>query len=238
MSQRTSSIALIDLGPSAVSPSVVSPFRRVGRQTLLERTIRRLSESSLLDEIVIIGSGEHAGQIAQCATQPARWISSTARTTIERAWQAAEECQAEWVVCVGATSVFVDAILIDRLLASAWASPKSDMVAFMTQPHGELTVHGGGLAGDACNRRALIQLMRDRAVENDPRCLSKLLVSMPERFQSRLIPLPSILEHTDLRFELETEVDLDRALMILEATSEDCDYRDLVPLASHFERSA
>jgi spore coat polysaccharide biosynthesis protein SpsF (cytidylyltransferase family) len=58
---------------------------------------------------------------------------------------------------------------------------------------------------------------------------------MPEAFHTRLIPLPAVLEHTDLRFTLETEKDLDRALMILEATGEDCDYRDLVPLASHFD---
>jgi spore coat polysaccharide biosynthesis protein SpsF (cytidylyltransferase family) len=57
---------------------------------------------------------------------------------------------------------------------------------------------------------------------------------MPEVFHNQLIPLPAVLEHTDLRFLLETEHDLDKAVMILEATGEDTDYRDLVHLARHF----
>ncbi len=52
-----------------------------------------------------------------------------------------------------------------------------------------------------------------------------------------MIPLPKLLDHTDLSFMLKTESDLDRALMILEATREDCDYRDLVPLFSHLAKA-
>ncbi|MCC6511987.1 MAG: NTP transferase domain-containing protein [Pirellulaceae bacterium] len=239
MSQKSSSIALIDLGCSADRRGqgrAVSPFRRVGRQTLLERTVRRLCESSLLDSIAIVGDNEFSGLIAQSCTQPAVWLPTDEPSCVARAWYAAQSLEAEWVVTVNATSVFVDPILIDRLLATAWGNPKSDMVAFMSMHKSGLCEQAAGLAGDACNRRVLKQMMRDPAVMNDSRGLSQLLVSMPEVFHTRLIPLPEVLEYTDLRFMLETERDLDRAQMILEATGEDCDYRDLVPLASHFDR--
>lgn len=239
MSQKSSSVALIDLGRPQnrnAQDRMVSPFRRVGRQTLLERTVRRLSESSLLDAIVIVGDNEFSGLVAQSCTQPAYWLPCDASSSVARAWHAADEMNAEWIVSVGATSVFVDPILIDRLLATAWGNPKSDMVAFMSSAGAGLCVEGAGLAGDACNRRVLKKLMLEGAIDDkDCRGVSQLLFSMPEMFLTRLIPLPSMLEHTDLRFTLETEKDLDRALMILEATGEDCDYRDLIPLASHFE---
>lgn len=239
MSQKTNSIALIDLGYSghySAGEHAVSPFRRVGRQTLLERTVRRLSESSLLDAVAIVGDNEFSGLIAQSCTQPAHWLPTDASSRVERAWHAAEELDAEWIISVNATSVFVDPILIDRLLATAWGSPKSDMVAFMSMHHSGLCVQGAGLAGDACNRRVLKRLARDSAFDKDTRPLSQLLVSMPEVFHTRLIPMPSVFERTDLRFTLETERDLDRAQMILEATGEDCDFRDLIPLANHFDR--
>jgi len=236
MSEKTNSLALIDLGCSQRTEGrsrSVSPFRRVGRQTLLERTVRRLSESSLVDTIAIVGDHEFAGLIAQSYMQPAVWIPCDEPSSVARAWHAADQLDAEWIVSVGANNVFVDPILIDRLLAAAWGSPKSDMVAFMASlQDNALCVQGAGLAGDACNRRVLKKLMRDPTLTDETRCLSRLLMSMPETFHTRLIPLPAVLAGTDLRFALETEDDLDRAWLILEATGDECDYRDLAPLAS------
>lgn len=239
MSQKSNSLAMIDLGCSErQSPHdrKVSPFRRVGRQTLLERTVRRLCESSLVDTIAIVGDSEFSGLIAQSCTQPAVWLPSDAPSSVARAWHAAEQLDAEWIVSVGANSVFVDPILIDRLLATAWGSPKTDLVAFMsTAGQAEICVQGAGLAGDVCNRRVLKKLARDPSFADDTRSVSQLLFSMPEVCLTRLVPLPAVLNHCDLRFALETEQDLDRALMILEAAGDDCDYRDLVPLAYHFD---
>lgn len=237
MSPKTNSIALIDLDCQLSSEHRerrISPFRRVGRQSLLERTVRRLSESSLLDAIVIVGSDEHAAGLAQSGTQPAEWISTTASSSVARAWQAAKQMKAEWVVSVAPTSVFVDPILIDRLLAVAWGNPQSDMVGFASTVNPSLCVQGAGLAGEACHRRVLERLLRDPAFDKDNRSLSQLVDSLPELFHKHFIPLPAVLEHTDLRFVLETEHDLDKAVMILEATGEDTDYRDLVHLARHF----
>ena len=247
MSQKSNSVALIDLGclSSSLTDSqrgsnegrngTVSPFRRVGRQTLLERTVRRLSESSLLDKIAIVGDHEFSGLIAQSCTQPAQWLPCDAPSSVARAWHVADELNAEWIVTVRPTSVFVDAILIDRLLATAWGNPKCDMVAYMSQNPSGICVQGAGLAGDACHRRVLKKLLRDSSLDQDPRGLSQLLMSMPETVQTHLIPLPAVLEHTDLSFTLDNERDLDRALMIIEATGEDCDYRDLIQLAGHFD---
>ena len=236
MSEKRNSLALIDLGCSSRSERQtrsVSPFRRVGRRSLLERTVRRLSESSLVDTIAIVGDHEFSGLIAQSCTQPAVWVPCDASSSVARAWHAANQLDAEWIISVGANNVFVDPVLIDRLIAAAWSSPKSDMVAFMSSGQdAAVCVQGAGLAGDACNRRVLKKLMRDPTLAEETRCLSQLLMSMPETFHTRLIPLPAVLEHTDLRFTLETEDDLDRALTILEATGEDYDYCDLAPLAS------
>ena len=240
MSQKSSSIALIDLGGWAnqgPKERAVSPFRRVGRQTLLERTVRRLSESSLLDGIAIVGDNEFTGLIAQSCTEPAVWLPTDEASSVARAWLAAEEMGAQWLVSVRPTSVFVDPMLIDRLLVTAWGETKCDVVTFMSLQSSAMVEQGAGLAGDVCHRRVIKQLMRQFASEGEPRTLSQLLASMPEAFTSRMVPLPALLDHTDLSFMLKTESDLDRALMILEATREDSDYRDLVPLISHLAKA-
>ncbi len=239
MSQKSNSIALIDLGGWAHPSSqerAVSPFRRVGRQTLLERTVRRLSESSLLDGIAIVGDNEFTGLIRQSCTEPAVWLPTDEPTSVARAWHAAEEMGAQWLVSVRPTSVFVDPMLIDRLLVTGWGEPKCDVVTFMSVGTSTMVEQGAGLAGDVCHRRVLKQLMRQFS-ENEPRTLSQLIASMPEAFATRMVPLPKLLDHTDLCFMLRTESDLDRALMILEATREDCDYRDLVPLFNNLARA-
>ena len=240
MSQKSNSIALIDLGgwaDHAPQERAVSPFRRVGRQTLIERTVRRLSESSLLDGIAIVGDNEFTGMIAQSCTEPAVWLPTNEATSAARAAHAAEELGAQWIVAVRPTSVFVDSMLIDRLLVTAWGEPKCDVVTFMSLSNSSMVEQGAGLAGDVCHRRVLKQLVREFGASNDPRSLSQMLASMPEAFATRMVPLPKMLDHTDLSFMLKTESDLDRALMILEATREDCDYRDLVPLFSHLARA-
>ncbi len=240
MSQKSNSIALIDLGGWAnqgPQERAVSPFRRVGRQTLLERTVRRLSESSLLDGIVIVGDNEFTGLIGQSCTEPAIWLPTNEATSAARALHAAEEVGAQWVVSVRPTSVFVDAMLIDRLLVTAWGETKCDMVTFMSLQNSSMVEQGAGLAGDVCHRRVLKQLVRQFGNSEDPRSLSQMLASMPDAFVSRMVPLPKLLDHTDLSFMLKTESDLDRALMILEATREDSDYRDLVPLFNHLAKA-
>ncbi len=114
--------ALIDLGGWASQgpqERAVSPFRRVGRQTLLERTVRRLSESSLLDGIAIVGDNEFTGLIAQSCTEPAIWLPTDEATSMRgllmllKNWAHSDR--------IGAShQCIVDPMLIDRLLVTAW----------------------------------------------------------------------------------------------------------------------
>jgi spore coat polysaccharide biosynthesis protein SpsF (cytidylyltransferase family) len=237
MSHSTNSIALIDLGcqQPAASGRGLSPFRRVGRQTLLEWTIRRLSDASLLDAIAIVGDSEFSGLITRSHTQPAQWFPCNAELAAERAWYVAQELSAEWVVMIPPTAVFVDPVLIDRVLAAAWAAPKSDAVGFVSAHNPALSMEALGLAGDVCHRRTLKRLVREGFPAGEQRPLSQLIRSMPEAFHTRLVPLPSTIDRAGARFGLESESDLDRALMILDASGDDCDYCDLAHIASHFE---
>lgn len=238
MSHSTNSIALIDLGcrhSHDGESKPLSPFRKFGRQSLLEWTVRRLSDASLLDEIAIVGDEEFSGLIAQSHTQPARWYPCNAESPAERAWEAAHDLEAEWIMMIPPTAAFVDPVLIDRLLATAWGTPKSDAVGFISASNPGLAMEDFGLVGDICHRRALKKLVRECPVPGEVRRLSQILRSMPEAFHIRLVPLPAPIDRAGVRFGLETESDLDRALMILDASGDDCDYRDLAHIASHFE---
>lgn len=238
MSTKQSTVAIVDLG--LISKNVqdkheMSPFRRFGRQTLLEWTIRRLSDSLLLDSIAVTGDNAHSLSVQQSHLQPSRWFPMCHSSPLHRIKEVALKMDAEWVVLVSPCCPFIDPVLVDRLVAAAWAAPEYDSVAFVSSSRPTFSLDGLGLVAEVCNYRVLEKLSQDPRFANDPRRVPQLVRSMPESFHARLLPLPASIDRDDVRFALETEDDWDRAHMILEASGDDCDYRELADLAVNFD---
>ena len=230
MTDRRSSVAVIDLGsyPSVDHPSL----RAIGRQSLLEWTVQRLTESSLLDAIAITGASYFSSAVLQMNLMSAKWYPSTATCPLGRCINVAKSAQANWIVLVQNNCPFVDPILVDRLVAAAWATPTSDMISFVSPSRPGYSLQGLGIVAQVCRRRALRRLA-GRTDTNDDRDVTKLIHSMPELFHARYLPLPASLDREGLRWALETEDDWEKAHMLLDANTESIDYRELAEMAIH-----
>ncbi|MFN7450325.1 MAG: cytidylyltransferase domain-containing protein, partial [Pirellula sp.] len=99
-------IALIDLAirtgensPAGLADSRLDgALRKLDGLTLLEWCVRRLSESTLIDCIVVTGPPEYRDRISKTGLCNARWAPSTYETPSQRAMEVALRFSAEWVV--------------------------------------------------------------------------------------------------------------------------------------------
>ncbi len=139
MADNRSSVTVIDLGSQLLTDQVA--FRKVGKYSLIEWTIRRLAESSLLDAIAVTGTRAQGSKLENLGIQPAIWFPSEAATPLGRTIEVAMATNAKWVVLVQANSPFVDPILIDRLIAAAWATPTSDVISFASSARPSTSPH-------------------------------------------------------------------------------------------------
>ncbi len=87
-----------------------------------------------------------------------------------------------------------------------------------------------GLVGEMCSLAAIDKLMSMK-LDREPCDVPHLLRRNPNAFQSKLIPLPEELSQRNLRFELETAEDRDRAASYLEAAGDDLCWQRLAEMS-------
>jgi spore coat polysaccharide biosynthesis protein SpsF (cytidylyltransferase family) len=227
-------IALIDLAvpcrDSAERTRMEGAMRRLDGLTLLEWCVRRLRESTLIDTIAVTGPQHYRERIGHAGLCSAHWIPSLLQTPTQRATEIAERFQAEWIVFASPLCPFTDPTLLDRLVSRGWANPDVDFVGFLSPKRPDFSLQSLGLVGEMCSVRALQKLTREGLCEE--------LCDVPEivrrnsnLFQSKLIPLPEELSSRDLRFQLETLEDRDRAASFLEAAGDDLCWQRLAQVA-------
>jgi spore coat polysaccharide biosynthesis protein SpsF (cytidylyltransferase family) len=163
-------------------------------------------------------------------------MPSGSSTPLSRCIEVAKSVQANWIVLVQNNCPFVDPILVDRLVAAAWATPTSDMISFVSSTRPMSCLRSLGLVAEVCRRRALRRLA-GRTDANDQREVTQLIHSMPELFHARCLPLPAAVDREGLRWALETEDDWEKAHMLIDSHSDSIDYRELADIAIHCDTS-
>ena len=226
-------VAILDLGSTVYSSSnlVEAAFRKFDGLTVLEWCVRRLVESAMLDDIVITGHESLSSNVLVASLCSAKWFPSTLTSTVDRANEVARRFKGEWLVFVAPTCPFADPVLLDRLIASAWASPQADYVGYVASRRPQFSLAKLGLVGEMCNRKALEKLSHLPESQKNDDTVPNLLRSAPESFNARLIPLPEMLESDDLKFNLQTAEDCVNAIAVLEAAGEDLSYQRLVRMS-------
>lgn len=234
-SSSQSTVALIDLAASQYhSPAgtqIDNAMRRFNGLTLLEWTVRRLTESTLVDQVIITGLPSYLPQIQETSLCGARWMPSLQNDSFTRAQEIAERTNARWVVLVSPTCPFIDPALLDRLVASAWNRPEADYVGFMAAHNPRMNLGKLGLVGEICASVALKKAL-DRKVDTT-REIVNVFRSHPNLFMMQWIPLPEALDREGLRFALETAADMEQATSYVEAAGEDITWQRLVELSDN-----
>ena len=230
---QLSTIAVIDLAannhhaPAGTQIDIAT--RTFNGLSLLEWCVRRLSESTMLDQTVITGLPSYLPQIQSSSLCGAKWMPSLANDPLQRAYEIAERMQATWMVLVSPTCPFLDPSLLDRLIKSAWNRPDADYVGFMASKHPRYNLSRLGLVAEVCTRKALQQAM-ERKIDTSADIVN-VFRSYPNVFQMRWVPLPEGLDRIDLRFALETADDWEQAYSYVEAAGDDLSWQRLVELA-------
>lgn len=234
-SRPNATVALIDLGCSGKRPSLRAEmnaaFRVFEGLSLLEWTIRRLHESTLIDTVVITGDTSLEKRVTSCSLSGARWIPSAANTKLLRSHEIAERTNAQWMVFVAPTCPFTDPVLLDKLISTAWANPDSEYVGFVAPNSPKMSLARLGLVGDLCSRRSIDSLKEIPLL--DDQCETATLVRVHANpGQVRLIPLPPALEQADLQFDLAHLGDWEHAHVCMEAVGEDLSWQRLASLVA------
>ncbi len=228
-----STIALIDLAAiqnqTPAGTQIDQAMRTFNGLTLLEWTVRRLSESTLVDQVVITGLPSYLPQIQDASLCGARWMPSLQNDSLARANEIAERTNAGWLVLVSPTCPFIDPALLDRLVVSAWNRPEADYVGYMAAHNPRMNLGKLGLVGEICAGRALKKAV-DRKLDALPE-LVNVFRSHPNLFLMHWIPLPNALDREGLRFALETASDMEQATSYVEAGGVDISWQRLVELS-------
>ncbi|MFO0921840.1 MAG: NTP transferase domain-containing protein [Pirellulales bacterium] len=233
MAATNATVAVLDLAKSPTQRSGSGCiFRKLNGLTLLEWSIRRLNECTLIDSIAITGTPSQKDSVLSGSLCGARWIPSIHTTPLKRVHEVAKRCQAEWVVLIAPTCPFADPVLLDRLIASAWSHPEADYIGYMATKNPKLSLRRLGLVAELCHVRALDSLMNG-PLQNDSRPVADLITAT-DLFQMRFIPLPEPLQRDDLRFNIESIEDWDHACSYLEAVGDDLSWQRLSSLVSPY----
>lgn len=246
MSSNCRSIAVIDLGDfsSREGEQAATRFaqRKLGGQPLIIRMARRLSECEQVDEVFIVGSNLPSTLLTS-GISGVKSINMPSSHICERLCEAADVSGAEWIVYVPANRPFVDATLVDQLLAKANRTNECDYVGYASGAGDFRRAEHLGLTGEACHADTLRRLRRnaDRLLDTEQGCIASWLENAPGAYHLKFIPVPTALDRKDLRFSVEDESDWDDAQLLCETVSnEDSQWQELTQLviANHDLREA
>ncbi len=192
--------------------------RKLGGETLLEWVVRRVSEAQQLDSIVVLVGD--ATQYAPCQTlAPTNTpvYLGTERDSMGRLSAALSEFGATSMVRVDVNHPFIDPVMIDRLICTARSHPHCDYVGYCTNDGRSALRSHLGVCGEWCRAEAIHRANRKAKSSEERDDPTRYLLSHPELFHLRLVPLPSQLDRNDFRLSLEVEEDWDHAHMIFDA---------------------
>lgn len=234
----SSAIVVIDLGdfdrPEVQLTAARFARRKLGGQPLINRMARRLSECALVDQVFIVGSNLPASMLTM-GLAGVQSINMPSCHVCQRLGAAADASGADWVVYVPANRPFVDAELIDQLLAKAIKqSSECDYIGYASAAGDWRRMDHLGLAGEACHADTLRRLRRnvDRLPKDDNGfSMAQWLENAPGAYHLKFIPVPAELDRCDLRFAVSNESDWDDAELLWETVrSDDSQWQELTQL--------
>lgn len=237
MPSKAHAIAVIDLGdfscPVVQKTAARFAQRKLGGQPLIIRMARRLSECALIDDVFIVGSNVPSTLLTS-GIAGINSLSFQSMHVCERLCAAADVSDAEWIVFMPANRPFVDATLVDQLVAKARRTRECDYVGYASADAGNWRrMDHLGLAGEVCHVDALRRLRRSVDRLSDEQCgsIACWLESATGPYHLKFIPVPRALDRADLRFAVQDESDWDDVELLCETVNDqDSQWQDLAQL--------
>ena len=211
--------------------SVPFATRRLGNKPVLEWLVRRLTESLLLDQVVVITDEAQRDKVRRIVPADIGVYSSKSPDGLGQLADVVRAFRADQVVRVPLSCPFVDPELIDRLVCTAASNPSCDYIGYFSMDGRPAALSKVGFFAEWCKSDAIAKAHRSASSEEERANSLQFVVSRPDLFQLRFIPIPEKLDRRDLRLTLEAEEDWDHLHLIFEALGpERIDWRRVVAL--------
>jgi len=209
--------------------------RKMGGRSLMEWVIRRVTDALRLDGVIVVGcSSETCRELARLVPSDVPVLHTEGKDPLERICRALEKCPAESAVLVRGDNLFVDPVLIDRLVTAAEAQPDCDYASYCLRDGRPAVLSPVCVYAEWFRSRALHEANRLARDATDREHVTRFLYTNPHRFNLWLIPAPQEIDREDLRLTLDSEEDWDHALVIYEALGpEKLEWQRIVRLLDH-----
>lgn len=208
--------------------------RRFGNHSLLEWVVRRVTDSLLLDQVVVLTDSQQGELISRLAPPDVRVLVGASPDPLTRFAAAVKTCAADRAVRVPVASPFLDPTLIDRLVCTSVAQPTADYIGYVASRGGPAVLARLGLFAEWCRAEAIFRADREAVCPEERNPPTRYLYSHPELFRLRLIPVPPQLDRDDLRLTVKVEEDWEHAHIIFEALGREAlDWQRIAELLDH-----
>ena len=212
--------------------------RTLGGQPVIEWVVRRVTESQRLDGVVVaVGDGPAGAHVRRLVPPDIPVFSGHSHDVLRRVRDVVAEYQTENIVRVCAENLFVDPVLIDRLITTAEAFTDLEYAGYCLRDGTPAILSPLGVFAEWMSVRALRRAARRASGPADRRNFTRFIYSHPEMFQIRLIPVPSALDRDDVRLRIDSDEDFEHTREIYEALGpEKLDWQGIAGFLYHQPR--
>ncbi|MDP6553644.1 MAG: NTP transferase domain-containing protein [Pirellulaceae bacterium] len=211
-------LGIVEVGTTFMGPlSLGLMSRRLGGKPLLEWVVRRVTESLLLDRVIVVVDPAMEDTVRTLTPQDISVFVSRQPDMLGRFAAAAREYDVHQLVRVGLDNPFVDPALIDRLVCTANTHPGCDYIGYYSHDGQPAAQSRLGVFAEWARADAIFKAEALADIDVDRQQATRYLYSHPELFQLRLIPVPAQLDRQDVRLSIGGEEDWENAQLILDA---------------------
>jgi spore coat polysaccharide biosynthesis protein SpsF len=209
--------------------------RRLGGHSLLEWVVRRVSDALRLDGVIVLaGDGMEQHFISSLVPLDIPVFVGQGADALAQFARALENYQAEAVVRVHADNLFVDPLLIDRLVTAAESQPECDYASFCSRDGRPAVLLPVGVYAEWFRSTALWRAARHAKTPADRQQVTRYIYTHPQKFKLKLLPAPHEIDRDDVRLTVDSDEDWDHALAIYEALGpERLDWQRIANLLDH-----
>jgi spore coat polysaccharide biosynthesis protein SpsF len=196
--------------------------RKLGGKTLLEWVIRRATDCQRLDRVVVLlGDSAAERELARLVPPDVEVFAGSEPDPLSRFAAIAARHAAQAVVRICADNPFVDAVLIDRLVSTADAQPKSDYISYASSDGQPTILSSLGPYAEWCSAVAIDKANRLAKRPADRQEVTRYLFSHPDQFQVRLIALPQGLDRKDIQLRIDGREDWEHIQVLYDTLGPD-----------------
>lgn len=209
--------------------------RRFAGKTVLEWVVRRLTDCTRIDGVIVVTNDVSESALVQrLVPLDVPVFVGSQPDVLGRFTAALATFPAEGAIRVSADDLFVEPVLIDRLVRAADEDDDLDYVGYCLHDGRRAALAPVRIGAEWFRVRSLHRAARLAKDQEDRESVTQCLWSQTDRFNVRLLAAPAEIDRDDVRLAMDIEEDWETALTLFEALGpERFDLQGIAHLLDH-----